>query len=468
MNRSAETMTGWKEVEARGKTVGEVFCIIQAKTRASLENPVEHAIRSNAAVDLANDTLLIARNGAERAIDDSATPIWDETGKIVGAVMVFRDVSKRKKLEMALQERIKELNCLRSIADLIEHVDPMEELLQKIADVIPSGWRYPEITCVRITFGKQEFKTANFQETPWVLSSDIIVNGMQAGIVDVRYLKEVSDIDEGPSSKEERELIDMITERLGRVIERKQAEVELERKNAELIEMSKIKSDFVSMVSHELRTPLGPIREGAAIILDGLTGQINEQQRDLLVTVRNNADRLNRLVSNVLDFQKLGSGAAKFTVQENDLNEVINEVYNAIVLMTKQKGLDFILELGKDLPRIKFNRDKILQVLTNLVNNAIKFTEKGNIKIKTLKEGNIIHTIVSDTGLGIKGEDIEKLFQSFQRLEVPAGRKIEGTGLGLAICKEIIRLHNGRIWVESEYGEGSSFHFILPIEERRK
>ena len=120
-------------------------------------------------------------------------------------------------------------------------------------------------------------------------------------------------------------------------------------------------------------------------------------------------------------------------------------------------------QLDENLPRIKFDHDKIIQVLTNLANNAIKFTENGGITITTGKEDNIIQVTVKDTGPGIKEEDMPKLFQQFVQLQ----RKMGGTGLGLSICKQIIEAHKGKIWAESEFGKGTTFHFILPIEERR-
>jgi len=228
-----------------------------------------------------------------------------------------------------------------------------------------------------------------------------------------------------------------------------------------------IKEEFTAMVSHELRTPLGPIKEGVRIILDGLTGVINQEQRDLLSTVERSADRLNRLINNVLDFQKLQAGKMPFNLQENDIAEVVSEVHKTMSLLTKARGLSFALECDLDLPKIIFDRDKIIQVLTNLVNNAIKFTEQGGIKIIAKKEENIIHIIVQDTGPGINSEDFPRLFQSFQQLGLAKEKGLGGTGLGLAISKEIILQHNGRIWVESEPGKGTSFQFVLPIKERR-
>ncbi|MCX5715159.1 MAG: ATP-binding protein [Candidatus Omnitrophica bacterium] len=251
------------------------------------------------------------------------------------------------------------------------------------------------------------------------------------------------------------------------ISEIKQHREQLEQYSRDLEKALNIRSEFTSTVSHELRTPLGPIKEGVSIILDGLVGEINEEQRDMLTTVKRNAERLNRLINNVLELQKLESGKMPFDAKDNDINEVVSEVHQAMVLMTNRKGLGFSLQLQQGLPLIRFDRDKITQVVTNLVNNAIKFTEKGEITIMTLKEENAVHVMVKDTGPGIKEEDLLRLFQSFQRLDTAKGKKVEGTGLGLAISKEIIRMHHGKIWVESKFGKGSIFHFSLPVIERR-
>ena len=228
-----------------------------------------------------------------------------------------------------------------------------------------------------------------------------------------------------------------------------------------------VKSNFTSMVSHELRTPLSAIKEGIGIVLDGITGKINRKQKDLLQTSKRNVDRLTRLINDILDFQKLDSGMMQFDIQENDINDTVREVSKIMGKLTKQKKLSFSIELQPYLPKVRFDRDKIIQVLTNLINNAIKFTEKGGIAIKTEQGNNIIHVMVEDTGPGIRKGDLSKLFQAFQQLGAPRERKPGGTGLGLAICKEIIERHRGKIWAESEYGKGSIFHFILPIKERR-
>jgi signal transduction histidine kinase len=239
-----------------------------------------------------------------------------------------------------------------------------------------------------------------------------------------------------------------------------------ERKEAErkLKEAMDMRSQFISTVSHELRTPLTIVKEDIAIILDGAAGKVKPKQKDILEMAQRNIDRLARLINDVLDFQKLQSGRAKFNMLENNINSIIESVYNTMAATVKKKGVELRLALDNSLPRTIFDSDKMIQVLTNLVSNAMKFTEKGSITIATHRIENAIRVSVVDTGCGIKQEDLPKLFQQFQQLGSGGNRKTGGTGLGLAISKDIIEKHAGRVWVESEFGKGTTFHFLLPIK----
>jgi PAS domain S-box-containing protein len=240
-----------------------------------------------------------------------------------------------------------------------------------------------------------------------------------------------------------------------------------ERKLAEekIREAMEIKSEFISMVSHELRTPMTSIKEGISIVLEGAAGQINNEQKELLGIAKRNLDRLARLINDVLDFQKLQADKMKFNMLDSSINEAVEEVYKAMLPSVKEKKLDLFLNLDNALPIIKFDVDKIIQVLINLINNAVKFTEKGHIIIATSKLENEIQVSVSDTGCGMKQEDLPRLFHKFEQLGKGEERKTGGTGLGLAISKEIVERHNGKIWVKSEPGEGSIFCFTLPTTE---
>ncbi|MFC1620717.1 ATP-binding protein [Candidatus Omnitrophota bacterium] len=231
----------------------------------------------------------------------------------------------------------------------------------------------------------------------------------------------------------------------------------------DLQEVSRIRMQFTGMVSHELRTPLAVIKEVICIVLNKLIGDINEEQGKYLNMAKNNVDRLDRLITAVLDFQKLEARKMEFKIENSDINEIVKSICNAMVLLSKEKGLTLEVQLYDNLPQVKLDKDKIIQVLTNLINNALKFTEKGGITVSTNRGDNFIQVMVKDTGIGVEKKDIQKLFQEFTQLQ----RRVGGTGLGLSICKKIIEAHKGKIWAESEFGKGTAFYFILPIEERR-
>ena len=160
----------------------------------------------------------------------------------------------------------------------------------------------------------------------------------------------------------------------------------------------------------------------------------------------------------------MSSDKVVFKKQKTDLNVLVKEVGKTMKPLIRNRKLNLIANLAKGLPKVICDRDKITQVLANLLNNAIKFTEKGDITIVTTHGTNFVQVSVKDSGQGIREEDLPKLFQQFEQLEKGFARKTGGTGLGLAICKEIIKKHRGEIWVESKVGKGTIFHFILPIK----
>ena len=242
-----------------------------------------------------------------------------------------------------------------------------------------------------------------------------------------------------------------------------------ERKKAEekMKEAMEIKSGFISTASHELRTPLTAIKEGIRLVIQEQTGELNDEQKEFLGIAKRNVDRLARLINDILDFQKLDADKMEMDRQQNDINEAVRETKETMTSAANEKELNLITKLDDTIPKVNFDRDKITQVLTNIVNNAIKFTEQGSVTINTTRGDNIIQVSVSDTGPGIKKEDLPKLFNEFEQLVTGSERRTGGSGLGLAISRKIIEKHNGKIWAESEPGKGTTFHFVLPIKERR-
>lgn len=229
-----------------------------------------------------------------------------------------------------------------------------------------------------------------------------------------------------------------------------------------------IQSEFTAMVSHELRTPLTAIKESIAIVYDGITGEINDEQREFLGLAKTNVDRLSRLINEVLDFQKLEAGKVPFNMQLQNIASVIKGVEEIMVPIVRDKDLDLLLDIDRCPRVVVFDSDRIIQVLTNLVNNAVKFTDKGSITIGAYRVEDKILISVKDTGIGIKEEDMPRLFKKFEQLSKGHGRQTGGTGLGLAISYQIVKQHNGQLWAESEYGKGTTFYFTLPYVENQE
>jgi len=244
---------------------------------------------------------------------------------------------------------------------------------------------------------------------------------------------------------------------------------ELEILNKKLKGMYEVQKEFTSTVSHELRTPLASMKSTVDLVLGEAPGKLNEDQKKFLTKTKNNVDRLNRLINDILDLTKLESGKTELNLKFGNINQVILEAIEAHESAAKEKSLFLKAEVDENLPELPFDSDKLQQVFSNLLANAIKFTEQGGITVSSSnnQEKNHVEICIKDTGVGIKEEDKVKLFQKFQQLG-DAAQRSGGTGLGLAICKEIVVRHGGKIWVESEPGKGSAFHFILPIQERRK
>jgi PAS domain S-box-containing protein len=241
------------------------------------------------------------------------------------------------------------------------------------------------------------------------------------------------------------------------ITERKRAEEELK-------EAMETKSQFISTVSHELRTPLASMKEAISIVLEEVAGKINKDQKNFLDIAQRNIDRLSRLINEVLDFQKLSANKMKFNMQENDIREVVKDACHTMTLYAKKKRVKLSVKLDGDLPKARFDGDGIMQVLTNLISNSIKFTpENGQVSVSVQHKGEDLVIRVSDTGMGVPKENLPKLFTPFYQVHQP-GQQVKGTGLGLAIVSRIVTIHGGRIEVESEVGKGTTVTVFLPLD----
>ncbi|MCX8023407.1 MAG: ATP-binding protein [Syntrophorhabdaceae bacterium] len=250
---------------------------------------------------------------------------------------------------------------------------------------------------------------------------------------------------------------------LERLVEERTRELEDAKKRAE--ESDRLKSAFLATMSHELRTPLNSIIGFTGILLQGLVGPLNDEQKKQLGMVRSSANHLLSLINDVLDISKIEAGELKVAYEEFDLSKSIRKVEQTVRPLAEKKGLDLVVDMATDDIKIKSDVRRVEQILFNLLSNAIKFTEQGSITITcSVEEKNVIIS-VKDTGIGIPEGDLDKVFKPFYQIESGLTRKYEGTGLGLSICKKLTQLLGGEIRVQSVHRKGSLFIIILPIEQ---
>ncbi|RKY42233.1 MAG: hypothetical protein DRP85_03390 [Candidatus Makaraimicrobium thalassicum] len=400
---------------------------------------------------------IVDRSGGEHWIEHICQPVRSADGRYLGRRASNSDISNRKKAEQALRASEKKYRELyESMRDGYVSVD-LDGRITGCNLAFRSMLGYTDEEICKLTFKDIIPEKWHSAETE-IINKQVLVKGYSE-IYEKEYRRKDGTVIPVETRTylirdENYNTVGMWTS-VSNITERKK--IEEERKDA--IEM---KSHFVSTVSHELRTPLTAIRGGLDIVFDEVKELIDDRKKPFLDMTKRNIDRLSKMINDVLDFQKLEAGRMVFDMQEGDINELVEEVGVTMILLAEKKGLKFDIKLGEDLPLARFDRDRIIQVLANLVSNAIKFTEKGRITLVTAREEGVVKVSVHDTGPGIGEDEMPKLFREFTQLSSAKGRKLGGTGLGLAVSREIIEKHKGKIWAESKVGEGASFYFILP------
>jgi|GEM_PF-3350729 len=380
----------------------------------------------------------------------------------------FRDITERKKAEAAVKESLKEVRCLYNVVDAIRSESSLEELLLYASGELKKAWQYPEVAGSTILLDGREFGCCRCKNPKNRQTAKIEANGKKRGEVRVCYLKKMPKADEGPFLKEERMLIDEVAKSLGQYIEkvenekrRFKAEQDLRTAYTQLKELEVMKDEFINMSTHELRTPLVPVIGYLSMLLEekGLSAG-HKEKIEIALTA---AQREGKLVDDILDVSKLESERMKFEMVETDISKLINEIVKELKTDARKKGISLHVKISKGLPTINADPKRIMQVLTNLVNNAIKFTEKGSVKVIAKRNNGCIRVCVKDTGIGIPKEAMKYLFTKFYQVDNPVTRKHGGTGLGLAISKKIVEKHGGKIGLQSAPGKGSLFYFELPV-----
>jgi signal transduction histidine kinase len=238
---------------------------------------------------------------------------------------------------------------------------------------------------------------------------------------------------------------------------------ELNKANIKLKELDRLKSMFIASMSHELRTPLNSIIGFTGLILQGISGKVDKEAKEDLQIVFNSSKHLLGLINDVIDISKIESDRFEVYFEEVRLDEVLKDAVTAVSTDAEEKKLEIRTDYPEDLSIIS-DKKRLLQCVLNLMSNAVKFTEKGIIELRAVIESDTLKISVRDTGIGIKKEDIPKLFNSFVRLDSPIKEVTQGTGLGLYLTKKIMTgVFKGDIVVESEYDKGSIFTLIIPL-----
>jgi len=378
--------------------------------------------------------------------------------------------SRLRELTHDLVERIKELNCLYGISRLVEQENTsLDDILQGVVDLIPPAWQYPEVTCARISLRSKEFKTPNFVETEWKQTEPIAVNGRRTGTVEVHYLEARPFAFEGPFLKEERDLIHGIAERLGHIIESRNAEATLQKLYARerklhrrlQVEMQN-RIDFTRQLMHELKTPLTSLMATSQLLAEETR---NTKLEKLAGYVWEGAASLNSRTDELHDVIRGETGRLKLDLQPLNIERLLASIAEETKPLSTQHGVSIALDVaGSPLPDVIADHVRVRQVMFNLINNACQYASSGKriaINASRDRTGSAVGIEVRDYGPGIPKDKIGRIFkpgyQVPQRSEMPGG-----LGIGLTLCRMLVELHGGKIWVESTVGKGSSFFFTLP------
>jgi len=500
LNSVAEKLTGWKHSDVSGRPAAEVFHIVNETTHQPAFLPVADTLAKGAIHGLANHTLLIARDGTERPIADSCAPIRDREGQVIGAVLVFRDVSEERRAGAAQRTSEERFRALVSAsARMIWRTDAGGLITEPVPD-----WE--------AFVGQPPGESVKNDWGNYIHADDVA--RLQAEFCQGIAGKKIFTMEFRARRHDgvHRELVSLAAPVLGAdgsvrewigslndVTEKKEAELALRRAlddlslaNAGLAQASKHKDQFLANMSHELRTPLNAILGFSEILEDQTFGPLNPKQTRYIGIILSSGHHLLQLINDILDLAKIESGRLELYREDVAPAQAIADVLAVVKGIAGKKSIHLRTECAAGLPLLDVDPAKFKQVFYNLLSNAVKFTHDGGtvtVKAEVIADCGLqiadspspgelasqsairnpqsaIRISVSDTGIGITPADQPRLFKEFEQVDSTYGRTQQGTGLGLALTKKLVELHGGRIALESEgvEGRGTTFHVELPLK----
>jgi signal transduction histidine kinase len=360
--------------------------------------------------------------------------------------------------QAALRERIKELTCLYGITQVSGNSNlSIEEILERIVDLLPPAWQYPDIASASVTLDGRRYATSGFEARPPRQGAEIVVHGEARGKVEVVYRDETPDLDEGPFLKEERGLIDTVAKQIAMIIERRQAGEERVRLQEQLRHADRLATigQLAAGVAHELNEPLGNILGFAQLALKNpdLPGQAHGDVEKIVKSCLHARQIIKKLM--MFARQELPQKAGV------NLNELVQDGLFFLESRCKRQGIEVVRSLAQNLPEITADASQLHQVLVNLVVNAIQaMPDGGRLTLSTASADDSVTLVVEDTGTGMSDDVMKKLFIPFFTTKDVG----QGVGLGLAVVHGIVSGHRGTIGVQSELGVGSRFEVNLPVK----
>jgi len=457
LNPVAEDLTGWGQDEALGRPLTEIFRLAQEETHRPVEDPVSRVIREGVSVRLANHTVLIARDGTERAIADSAAPIRTDDGHLVGVVLVFHDQTEQRAARKAIDHLAA---IVESSDDAIISTTPdgtivtwnrgaekiygyatQDAIGHNVAMLVPEE-RRPELHEILETIARGErienLHTVCARRDGSSLTVALTVSPMRDASGSVTGASVIA----------------------RDVTARKLAEEVLHKLNEDLASSNRELEHFASVASHDLQEPLRMVSSYTQLLAKRYDGQLDADAHEFIHYAVDGADRMQRLLHDLLSYSRVTSRGDPFAPV--DTEAVLGEAMENLQLAIRESGA---MVTHGSLPVVNGDRSQLMRVFQNLIANAIKFRRGDappSVHVSCERHDGRWRFAVQDNGIGIDRKYFERIFLIFQRLHTR--QEYPGTGLGLALCQRIVVRHGGEMWVESDVGQGTTFFFTIPTE----